>query len=368
METTLTYRFRIKDSRTRDMLLQMKYEVNLVWNFCNETMRKRWKESRLPTDMNLLHALTKGSSQELNLHSQTIQATYEELLNKSKQFKKFIRWRSLKRHLGWIPLKASAIKFNGDYITYCKNKYRFWDHRKLPEGSRILCGSFCEDTQGRWYLNLVVKFPEYLAKGLKEVTAIDLGLKTVAVLADGTEYKRDNLTKKYQDKLAAAQRHRKKRQVKNLHAKIKNARSDFNHKVSHDIAKNYQTVFCGDVSSSKLSQTKFAKSVYDASWYQLKTLLSYKVLRRQGVYKEIRENNSTVLCSTCGSKSGPSGVKELGVREWTCSACKEVHNRDVNAAKNILRFGHETLSGTLKNRLYEGIPALKGGEDVTLTD
>jgi len=81
METTITYRFRVKDSRTRNLLLQMKYEVNLVWNFCNEAMRKRWKESRLPVDMNLLHALTKGSSRELNLHSQTIQATYEELLN-----------------------------------------------------------------------------------------------------------------------------------------------------------------------------------------------------------------------------------------------------------------------------------------------
>lgn len=92
-------------------------------------------------------------------------------------------------------------------------------------------------------------------------------------------------------------------------------------------------------------RTQMAKSVSDASWSDFKSMLAYKAIALGVEYKEVKENFSTVTCSTCFERTGPSGLSALGVREWVCS-CGAVHDRDVNAAKNILRFGHESLKGT----------------------
>ena len=93
METTLTYQYRIKDRSIREVLIPMASEVNFVWNFCNNIIRKLWKESRFYTKEALLGELTKGASKLLGINSQTIQAVYQELLFQVKQHG-FIRFRS----------------------------------------------------------------------------------------------------------------------------------------------------------------------------------------------------------------------------------------------------------------------------------
>ena len=173
--------------------------------------------------------------------------------------------------------------------------------------------------------------------------ALDLGLKTVATSSRGRKYERANLTKKYQEKLAKAQKFKKKQIVKKIHSLIKNMRQDFNHKISKQFARENRLVIVGDVDSSKLAKTKMAKSTYDAGWYQLKTVLKYKCQSRSGVFLEVKERFSSVTCSVCQHKTGPSGLSDLGIRKWPCSSCREIHDRDVNAAKNILRFGRESL-------------------------
>jgi transposase len=91
--------------------------------------------------------------------------------------------------------------------------------------------------------------------------------------------------------------------------------------------------------------------VYDAGWSQLKTMLKYKCDHAGIVFKVIDESYTTQACSSCGALPGsrPRGIAGLGIREWTC-ACGVTHDRDVNAAKNILAAGH--------GRLAEGIPSL----------
>ena len=86
-----------------------------------------------------------------------------------------------------------------------------------------------------------------------------------------------------------------------------------------------------------------AKSVYDSGWATLKTMLAYKAIPLGVVFKVVNENYSSVTCSVCFERSGPRGLSGLGVREWYCSACGTDHDRDVNAAQNILRFGREAL-------------------------
>lgn len=105
------------------------------------------------------------------------------------------------------------------------------------------------------------------------------------------------------------------------------------------------------MSPSKLKGTRMAKSVSDASWADFKSMLAYKAIALGVDYHEVNEMFSTVTCSTCLKRTGPSGLSALGVREWTC-ACGATHNRDVNAASNILRFGHESpIKGVLKRKV-----------------
>ncbi|HYX34720.1 MAG TPA: transposase, partial [Oligoflexus sp.] len=222
-----------------------------------------------------------------------------------------------------------------------------WEHRKIPQGFQIKTGSFSEDSRGRWYVNITCEIPDenwfQEPAPFGSEAGIDPGMKTILTTSDGTSYSRKNITQRYAQQLAKAQRHRKKRHAKKINARIKNSRQDWNHKKSFELSKQYQTIFFGNASSGKFARTRMAKGVYDAGWHQIKTFLSYKSLRRGGRMLEINERNSTVTCSVCLLKTGPSGLSGLGIREWSCT-CGAVHDRDVNAARNILRLGHETLS------------------------
>ena len=143
-----------------------------------------------------------------------------------------------------------------------------------------------------------------------------------------------------------AQRANKKSLIKALHAKIKNRRKDELHKFSTMLTQHYGAIFVGNVSSSKLIKTKMAKSTLDAGWSSLKTMLEYKSDHAGVMYEEVNESYTTQTCSSCGEKppSRPKGIAGLGIREWVCSDCGTVHDRDVNAAKNILALGHERPS------------------------
>lgn len=101
-------------------------------------------------------------------------------------------------------------------------------------------------------------------------------------------------------------------------------------------------IFVGNVSSEKLVKTKMAKSTLDAGWSMFKTMLEYKSHQAGVVFEEVNESYSTQTCSQCGSIEGPKGLSGLGVREWTCD-CGAVHDRDTNAAKNILAKGLNML-------------------------
>jgi transposase len=118
------------------------------------------------------------------------------------------------------------------------------------------------------------------------------------------------------------------------------------------MVENYGAVFVGDVSSKALVKTKMAKSVLDTGWGMLKTHLKYKASARSVVFEEVNEKYTTQKCSCCHeiSENSPKGRAGLGIREWVCTGCGTLHDRDVNAAKNILRLGHQSLA--------VGIPAL----------
>lgn len=349
MKLIKTYKFRIKDSVSHKWLNRMSVSVNFVWNYCNDvSFISIRNKSKWLSDYDLIN-LTSGCSKELGISSVTIQSVCSEYTNRRiKARKTKLNWRSKKRSLGWIPFKSNAVNINNDIIKYNGHVFRFWKSQDIT--GKIKTGNFSQDARGRWYVNIQCEIEKQELPKTGCSIGIDLGLKTIATDSNGVKYERENLTKKYEDKLAIAQRASKKRLALTLHAKIKNKRRDWANKITTEIVKNNDVVFVGDVSSSKLKKTRMAKSVSDAGWGQLKSLLEYKAIRFGREYKEVKENFSTVTCHICLCKNNIGGLSNLGVRGWKCDVCGTIHDRDTNAARNILRFGHESPKGILVNK------------------
>lgn len=338
-----TYKFRIKDSNHINELNRLAGAANFVWNYCNEISEhsaRRRQGNKLKSwlsEYDLMH-LTAGIGKELRLNSQTICLICTQFAKARTQYKRpRLKWRSTKRSLGWIPFKPQSVGIEDNALTFMKRQYRFWKSREI-EG-KLKTGSLNQDAQGRWYVNFVCEVVELPKTQATKAIGIDLGLKDLAVCSDGQTIANQRITAKYADRLAKAQRARKKKQVVKIHAKIKNVRKDYLHKASTKLAKENKQIFIGDVNSSKLVKTRMAKSVLDASWGEFKTMLAYKAIRLGVDFRVVDEKYSTVTCSDCFERSGPSGLSALGVREWKCSNCGSQHLRDVNAAKNILAFG-----------------------------
>ena len=196
---------------------------------------------------------------------------------------------------------------------------------------------------GRWYICVPIDYEPEQYDASAEV-GIDLGLKDVATLSSGKKVSNGRYYRMMERKLAKAQKGKKKKQVKGIHAKIKTKRMDDLHKASTEIVRENKVIVIGRFGAKRLARTKMAKSVNDAATTMFKTMLKYKASAHQHVI-EVPENFSTQICSSCEviPDSAPRGVKDLGVREWVCSSCGAVHDRDVNAAMNILRFGRESL-------------------------
>ena len=337
----------------------MAREVNQVWNFCNETSHRAIRERCQFLSGYDLQKLTNGFSkcEGILIGSPTVQQVCEDYAKARKQFKKAkLRWRvsnpqSSQYSLGWIPFKARALQYKAGQIAFAGQKFSLWDSYGLADYA-WRAGSFSQDARGRWYLNVVVKVQAQPSAGTASV-GIDLGLKEAAVASSGERIE-GRFYRKLEAKLGIAQRAHKKQRVKAIHAKIANQRKDLLHQFSTRLVKTNAAIFVGDVASTKLVKTRMAKSTLDAGWSSLKTMLEYKSQQAGIVFEVINESYTTQTCSCCGSipASSPKGRAGLRIREWVCSDCGAAHDRDMNAARNILAAGHR--------RLAEGITVSSG--------
>lgn len=333
----------------------MAREVNTVWNFCNETSARAVREKYKFLSGFDLQKLTDGFSKcdGVKIGSATIQQACEEYATRRRQFKRArLNWRvsnpkSSKYSLGWIPFKSRAVRYKAGQIHFAGQVIGLWDSYGLGH-YELRAGSICEDSRGRWYLNVQVNIPELVGPRPPSTGSIgiDLGLKTCATASDGQKIE-GRFYRAMESKLGIAQRSGKKRRVKAIHAKIANQRKNLLYTFSTKLVRENAAIFVGDVASAKLLKTKMAKSTLDAAWSSLKTMLEYKSRQAGIVFEEVPEAYTTQTCSCCGAlpHSSPKGRAGLGIREWICSICGSVHDRDVNAARNILALGHERLAG-----------------------
>lgn len=339
----LTYKFRLRDKHASELNRQA-HAVSYVWNFCNETQKKAVQSNRKWLSAVDLQKLTSGSSSLLGLSAQTICKLCQQYDRSRKTKRKpWLRWRS-RKSLGWVPFHEESLEIRNEAFKFRGQWYQPMHWRSIPEGAKIGSGSFNQDAKGHWYINIPV-IVHAANEAEKPSAGIDLGLKDLATLSDGGKIETPRFYRKSEAALAVSQRAKKSKRTKNIHAKIANRRKDFMHKASTKLAKEYGLIVVGDVSPSKLARTTMAKSVLDAGWADLKRCLSYKTHLRGGRMIEVSERMTTQTCSACGSlpEGRPKGIAGLGIREWECGDCGATHDRDVNAACNILRLGLETL-------------------------
>jgi len=346
IETNIvTFKYRLRSKHNRDLNKKAR-AVNTVWNFCNATQQEAVRRHSLWTNFFQLSALLAGTSKVLGISANTAIACARAYDNSRRQQKKvWLKYRSWKM-LGWVPFKKGKVRLDGNAFRYFGKTYYPTGWREIPEKAELCSGSFNQDASGNWYINIVLKFPANDNTNYSKAVGVDLGLKELAVTSDGNRIKAPKFYRKSELSIATAQRARKTKRARAIHRKVANRRKDFLHKQANKLVREYGTIIVGDVSPSKLTQTKMAKSVNDASWATFKNMLRYKSVMNGGRMIEVNEAYTTQTCSECGTlpASRPRGIAALGVRQWTCSDCGAVHDRDQNAAKNIARVGLDKLA------------------------
>lgn len=343
------FRYRVKS--LNGMLDKQSRACNFVWNYCNDRQRDALRFRRRWLTGFDLNKLTAGSGKELGLHSGTVNAVCEQYAKSRSQRKRpYLRYRG-KKSTGWVPLKGRDLKRDGDAFWFAGNTFRVFNSRPLPEGKIKDGTNFSQDSRGNWFLNIVIDVSAAVVDARQPVkgVGIDLGLKDFATFSTGEKIEAQRIYRGAEQALSTAQRAGKKKRAKAISAQIANRRSDFLHKLSTRIVREFDYIAVGNVNAAGLAKTTMAKSVLDAGWSSFRSQLAYKAVRHGAWFEEVSESFTTQTCSDCGAlpDSRPKGIAGLGIRDWICSGCGCVHDRDVNAAKNILnkfspRAGHGT--------------------------
>ncbi|WP_414859614.1 RNA-guided endonuclease InsQ/TnpB family protein [Piscinibacterium candidicorallinum] len=337
-------RVRIKNKHA-EALDEMARAVNLCWNYCNElSLKILEREQRFVKASELQRYMAGASKEGLPVGSAVFQQVAEEFVTRRAQHRKRrLAWRvsrGSRRSLGWIPFKARSLTYRAGQIQFQGQMLGIWDSWGMGE-VELGAGCISQDARGRWYLNVTVKLPALPAKPptLSAPVGIDLGLKDLAALSDGRKIEAQRFYRDLEPALATAQRAGKRARVRAIHAKIANRRKDFLHQFSSQLVREHGCIVVGDVNAQALAQGPHAKSVLDAGWSTLRTMLKYKSDDAAVWFLETSESHTTRTCSHCGERTGPSGVEGLAVRRWACAHCGWAHDRDVNAARNILKRG-----------------------------
>jgi putative transposase len=350
----LTYKYRLKDRRAANVLSEHARACNQVWNWACAQQRDtedRYRAGAKPRRWLSSFALAgqcRGIGRELGIHQQTVQTVCDTFANSRDKLKHAPRFRSSfgsKRALGWVPFQQQSRQVAGNSITYLGHRYRWFGNKRRPLPDTAKGGAFVEDALGRWWVCFHIEAEREHASGNGEI-GIDLGLKTLATISDGVKVENLRHRQTWADRLAKAQRARNKRRVRAIHARIANARRDHLHKVTTTLARSNALIAVGNVSAKRLARTRMAKSVLDASWSTFRTMLAYK----SAGYVEVDERFTTQTCSGCGSIAGPKGCAGLNERAWACRECGTVHDRDVNAARNILALARSAARPAEESR------------------
>ncbi len=246
---------------------------------------------------------------------------------------------------------TSAFKWDGETLSIAKNgalNIRF--SRTIPKAAIVTTVTVSKDTAGRYFVSMLCTDQVQAKTPIEAKVGIDLGLSHFAILSTGEKIAAPNTFRKNEEKLAKLQRrlakktkgsaNRKKAKLKvaKLHAKIADSRKDFLHKLSTRLVNENQVIAIETLAVSNMQKNhNLAKSIADASWSEFVRQLEYKSLWYGRTLVGIdRWYPSSKRCSDCGHTVSKM---PLNVRKWVCPECGTIHDRDINAARNVLAAG-----------------------------
>jgi len=296
-------------------------------------------------------------------NSQSLQETVKNL---HRAFKNFFEGRTKhpkfkkKKHANSISIPQHfTIKDNKIKIPKLSSPIRFIKHREIEGNIKSI--SITKTPTGKFYLNVLVDRETIKLPSSTNIIALDLGLTHFCTLSDGTKIetpkyliKAEKRLKRIQRELSKKQKGSKrwkilKRRVAKLHERIKNQRNDFLHKLSRKLIGDNQAIIVESLNiKGMLKNHHLAKHISDSGWSRFISMLDYKAkLYGRKLIQAPPFYPSSKLCSVCGYKNDNL---TLSNRYWTCPVCGTKHDRDINAARNLLKIGLATLTAVGADR------------------
>lgn len=309
--------------------------------------------------------LKEAIAQSLQSTLKHLETAYKKFFAKKTGFPNYKKKSS--RQTITVP---QDVKINTDklYIPKFLEGIAIVAHREIK--GKFVTSTVSKTSSGKYYLSYVAEEDVAEFPKLTNNIGVDLGIKSFAALSDGKEIKGLKPLKALEKKIKLGARHlsrkqkdsknreKQKRKLARLHEKVSNRRNDFLHKVSKKIIDENQVICLESLNvKSMMKNHKLAKSIGDAGWGNFVKLLEYKAKwYGRTIVKVDRFFPSSKTCFDCGWQNNSLTLKD---REWICKECGVVHQRDLNAAKNILKQGLNSLSA--------GIVEYKCGEEISLS-
>lgn len=355
-----SFRYRFYPSQEQAQELSRTFGcVRLVWNKALDARTRAYATEQRKTTYAQASAELTGwkKTEELAFLSevssvplqQTLrhqQAAFSNFFRKSARYPKF---KSRKRSRASAEYTRSGFQWRDGQLTLAKMSTPLdirWS-RELPgEPSTV---TVSRDSAGRWFVSILTEDTVGELPPVPEVVGVDVGLTSLVALSTGEKITNPRHERADRRKLAKAQRdlarktkgsnnrEKARRRVARVHARIVDRRTDHLHKLSTRLIRENQAIAIEDLTvRNMVANHKLARAISDASWRQLRTMLEYKAdWYGRDILVVDRWYPSTRACSDCGALHERL---PLNIREWTC-LCGAVHDRDINAARNILAAG-----------------------------